>query len=94
MSQIDLKVGVEEVHNITFKMNRMTGKYTVTVDGNLLKTKGGRQYIIGSKEVNFEVGEKEHHKISISWEVPVFGGFRQWDAKVYIDGKLFQTCKI
>lgn len=92
MSSIDLKVGNEEVHNIFFKMNRWFGHYKVTVDGNTID--GGWQFIFGTKEVKFDVGVKEKHKICICWTVPSFGGFRSWETKVFIDDALYTTCKL
>jgi hypothetical protein len=65
MSSIDLKVGKKEIHNIFFEMNRWTWHFKITVDGNPIN--GGWQFVIGSKEIKFNVGVEEKHKICINW---------------------------
>lgn len=92
MSGFYFKVGTKEVHEICFKLNRFTAGFNVTVDGNLVKK--GIQVFIGKKEIKFDVGEKEKHKIWINWRAPVFGGVRRWKANVYIDDVLYNTYKI
>jgi hypothetical protein len=92
VSRIDIKVGNKEIHNISFKMNRFWGKYSIHVDEDPIKN--GWLFVIGSKVVSFDVGIVEKHNININWNVPPFRGFRNWETKVFIDGTLHTICKL
>ncbi len=83
------KVGKEEVHTVNFSYNRWIGQYKATIDG--MPARIGNQLIIGTREIKFEVGEKERHKIRITWRLPPFGYLRKLEAKVFVDEIFYET---
>jgi len=92
MSLISFNVGESEFHTVSFEINRITGQYKAKVDGmDVLKK---FQLVISSREIKFEVGEKEKHKIFITWKVKAFGFWRKIETKVFIDDKLYETYRL
>jgi hypothetical protein len=91
MSIFSFNIGKEELHTICFSLSRWTGRFKVTVDGKPIHK--GLQLIIGSKEIKFEVGDKERHQIWIMWNIPLFGYIRTLEAKVLVDEKFYDTYK-
>ena len=84
--EFDFKVGRKEKHTVSFNMNRLLVVYTIKVDGK--QTKQSFFFFGGNHVVNFEVGEKERHKIQILVHMPMpFPAFKEWSYKVFIDGK-------
>jgi len=88
MSMFSFKVGKEEVHTIYFSFNRWIGQFKATVDEKPVRI--GYQLIMGSREIKFEVGEKERHKIRITWKIPYLGYLRKLEAKVFVDENFYE----
>ena len=86
MSMFSFNVGENEFHTVGFEFSRLTGRYKATVDG--LVVIKGTQWIIGSKEIRFELGGKEKHKILIMWKLKYFGTLRKIEVRVVVDEKL------
>jgi len=82
------KVGKEERHTIEFSFNRWIGQFKVTVDEKPIRI--GTQLIMGSREIEFEIGEKERHKIRITWKIPYLGYLRKLEAKVFVDENFYE----
>ena len=89
MSMFSFKVGKEEVHTVCFFINRWIGQFKATIDEKPVRVI--YQLIIGAREIKFEVGEKERHKIRITWKIPYFGSFRKLEAKVFVDENFYET---
>ena len=89
MSMFSFNVGENEFHTVGFEFSRLTGRYKATVDG--LVVIKGTQIVIGSREIKFEVGGKEKHKILIRWKIKYFGSLRKIETNVYVDEKLQGT---
>lgn len=92
MSMFLFEVGKKGVHTVSFEISRIMGNYSLKVDGNPIQK--GMHIFMGSKEAVFEVGNREKHKIRINWQIPPFGGFRTWEANVFIDDKPYNTYKL
>ena len=95
MSMFSFKVGKEEVHTIYFSFNRWIGQFKTTVDEKPVRI--GNQLIMGSREIKFEVGEKERHKIRITWKIPYFGYLRKLEEKcllmkIFMKHIIFNYC--
>jgi len=86
------KVGKEEVHIVYFSWNRWLGQFKAIVDEKPVLIRN--QLIIGSREITFEVGEKEKHKIRVSWKIPYFGFFRSLETKVFVDDNFYNTYQL
>ncbi|PNX51595.1 MAG: hypothetical protein BV458_11310 [Thermoplasmata archaeon M9B2D] len=92
MSMFSFKVGKEEIHTIYFSWNRWLGRFEACVDEKPVLIRN--QLIIGAREVAFEVGEKERHKIKMSWKMPSFGFLRTLNITVFIDDAFYNTYQL
>lgn len=86
------KIGKEEIHTVNLFWNRWLGKFQANVDEKPVLIKN--QLIIGARELSFEVGEKEKHKIRMSWKIPPFGYFRTLNVNVFIDDNFYNSYEL
>ena len=83
------KVGQDEKHDISFKLDAWWGRFYVLVDG--AKTSVNGQSIV-SGPFTIEIGEQEKHTVSFQVMLPAFfGAFKRKEVQVLIDGKIFKT---
>ncbi len=88
-------VGVNEKHKVAYDFNKFWGGTTIKVDDEeILKTTQLFKQTFKSEQppTEFEVGDKEKHKVSIKVTMPLlYAGFRPCKYEVFVNGKLLNT---
>lgn len=86
MLKFDFTVGESEIHKVDFYFNQFWGKLFIELDGTkILKTVRFYSFNL-TKEYEFDVGISEKHAVKIEITRKQFlAGFREYNAKVYID---------
>lgn len=82
---ITVNVGDKEKHVVSFSYDSMWGKTEILVDGK--QHSSTRIMLIGKTPFEFQVGDKEKHKVKIELHNPLGFAFRGSNVTVFVDGE-------
>lgn len=91
MAMVSFSVGKKERHLVQFEYSRIFNRYKVSVD-NFLMQKGFYIIAVGTRNFDFDVGEKEIHNIRLVHRRRTL--MLHSILYVWLDNKPFKTLKV
>jgi hypothetical protein len=90
--QFRFDVGEQERHRVGFSFDQVWGPLRITVDGVPVVRRFLVFHLGRTRRYQFAVGDRERHTALIEMRRHlVFGAFRPWTYRIFVDGELVQT---